>query len=208
VLAAEGKLDEALKSISEIAQASPGRLSAQVLLGEVQLARRDYQAAAEAFHRAAVLQPAPALALREFGARYAGKLPDPLAPLLALTASQPRDANAHFALAQAQQQLNDAAGAMASYQKVIEISPKNAAALNNLAWLKYEAKDAGALDLARRAHEMAPADPRIIDTLGWILVESGQVKEGLALLEPIASGGNADPSIRQHYTEARARQKS
>jgi tetratricopeptide (TPR) repeat protein len=208
VLAAAGKFDEALNTIGEIAQKSPGRLSAQVLLGEVQLARKDYPAAADAFHRAAALQPAPAIALREFGARFAGKLPDPLAPLQALTAGHPQDANAHFALAQAQQQLNDAAGAMASYQRVIEISPKNAAALNNLAWLKYEAKDAAALDFARRAHEMAPADPRIIDTLGWILVESGQVKEGLALLEPIASGSNVDPAIRQHYTAALARQKS
>jgi hypothetical protein len=76
--------------------------------------------------------------------------------------------------------------------------------LNNLAWLKYEEGDAGAVALAKRAHDAAPHDPRITDTYGWLLVEAGKVKEGLALLGPIATG-NADEQFRMHYAQALAR---
>ena len=92
----------------------------------------------------------------------------------------------------------------ASYEQVLNSSPVNVVALNNLAWLRHEQGDASALDLARRAHERAPKSLEITDTYAWILVQRGQIGEGLKLLAPIA-GASAPPEIRLHYAVALAR---
>jgi uncharacterized protein (TIGR03790 family) len=70
--------------------------------------------------------------------------------------------------------LSDAEGqydaAIDSYRKILEIQPNNAIALNNLAYaLAVRRKmPAEGLPLAKRAATLAPNDPSILDTLGWI----------------------------------------
>jgi len=46
-------------------------------------------------------------------------------------------------------------------------------ALNGLAWLYHENGKPGALVMARKASKLAPDNPAIQDTYGWILVQSG-----------------------------------
>jgi predicted Zn-dependent protease len=143
--------------------------------------------------------------MREYEAlRLGGTVSDPLAPIRKLVEQQPKDAAALFALAQAAQEMGDRPTAIKTYQQLDTLRPNNPAVLNNLAWLKYEERDAGAVALAKRAHDAAPQDPRITDTYGWLLVEGGKVKEGLALLASIATG-TADEQYRMHYAQALAR---
>jgi len=99
----------------------------------------------------------------------------------------------------------DAKAAIEWYQKTVELAPGNATALNNLARIYYEQKDSRALELAKRAHELAPASPPILDTYGWILVEQGQVREGIRYLEQAAKLAPNAEDIRQHLEAARAR---
>lgn len=60
------------------------------------------------------------------------------------------------------------------------------------------------MDLARRAHERAPKSVEITDTYAWILVQRGQISEGLRLLAPLDSA-STPPEIRLHYAVALAR---
>ena len=68
----------------------------------------------------------------------------------------------------------------------------------------HEMGDQRALATAREAYALAPQSAAIMDTLGWILVRSGQVPEGLALLEKAAAGANVSPEIKYHYAAALA----
>jgi predicted Zn-dependent protease len=62
---------------------------------------------------------------------------------------------------------------------------------------------ARSLELAERAHKLAPDSPSIADTLGWILVERGDNARALPLLKDAAErGGAAQPQIRYHYAVA------
>ncbi|MHB1084762.1 MAG: XrtA/PEP-CTERM system TPR-repeat protein PrsT [Thiobacillus sp.] len=95
---------------------------------------------------------------------------------------------------------------IAQYEYLIKQQADNVLYLNNLAALYQREKDYGhALDSAERAYRLAPKNPAIQDTLGWILVEKGNPKRGLALLRQAATGAPASASIRYHLATALAR---
>jgi Flp pilus assembly protein TadD len=50
--------------------------------------------------------------------------------------------------------------------------------------------------------QLAPNSPAIIDTLGWMLTEQGNVARGLPLLQKAASLAPAAPEIRYHLAFA------
>lgn len=68
-----------------------------------------------------------------------------------------------------------------------ELAPDNALVLNNLAWSAAQAKDPKALEYAERALALAPDNPVVLDTVGVIQVDQGQVAKGLANLERAVS---------------------
>ncbi len=74
--------------------------------------------------------------------------------------------------------------------------------LNNLALIYQAEGDGRALELARQAHAAAPDNPNIEDTLGWILVDQGEVFEGRELLRSSARARPDDPSVQYHLAVA------
>lgn len=105
------------------------------------------------------------------------------------------------------QQKNDAGMAIKWYEKTIELAPKLPAALNNLAWIYYEQKNPKALDLAKRAYDLANSNPPIMDTYGWILVENNRVQEGIDILERAANLAPTNKDITDHLKLAKAKRK-
>ena len=82
--------------------------------------------------------------------------------------------------------------------------------LNNLAYAYGQAgKYDAAIPLARETVAMRPEDPAALDTLGWLLVQSGREKvEGLKLLERAARLAPNDGAIQQHLKAAREQRPS
>src|SRR4030095_6605446 len=69
--------------------------------------------------------------------------------------------------------------AQEAYERALALSPRFAPAANNLAYLYSEHggdKDK-ALQLAQMAKEVAPEEPVIPDTLGWILYKHGDSRQ-------------------------------
>jgi len=196
---------QAAQYAEQLKRQAPEQPNSHVVAGDVGFAKKDFAAAAAAYQRAGTLTKDVAVATREFQARRAGKLPQPLASLEKLVAGQPNDLPSLLALAQGQQSLEQRAAAMGTYQRVLDQTPREPVALNNLAWLHYETgNQAKALELGRRAYDAAPDRPEIADTYAWILVEHGDVQQGLGLLARIGDA-KAAPEIRLHYAQALAR---
>ena len=63
--------------------------------------------------------------------------------------------------------------AVEQYERILTIDPDHVQALNNLAYVYHAAADERSLALAERAFELAPEDPTVADTYGWILTERG-----------------------------------
>lgn len=89
-------------------------------------------------------------------------------------------------------------------KKVIELDPKHTQAINYLAYTYAE--DAANLSeaeaLARKAHQLAPEDPFIMDTLGWVLYKQGRVKEAIPWLESAQSQQPTESIIADHLGDA------
>ena len=108
----------------------------------------------------------------------------------------------------AQQQLSDIYlatdrfdEATVQLEKLLSKTPHNAIALNNLAWLYQQKGDARALATARRAYVLAP-NAQTADTLGWILVTSGNAANGVALLRQASAEASGDPRVVYHFAVA------
>ena len=85
------------------------------------------------------------------------------------------------------------------YKKVIELDSSSATACNNLAWLyasKMPNKMEEALELAKRANEIQPNNPNLIDTLGWIYYLSGEYDKAIAELRSAVQRDTWNPAMR------------
>ena len=74
--------------------------------------------------------------------------------------------------------------------------------LNNLALVQLSSGDAKALETAEQALRLAPSDPLVIDTLGWIKLKMGHVDAALTHLRDARLRSPNNPEIRYHLAEA------
>lgn len=95
--------------------------------------------------------------------------------------------------------MKDFKGAISENEALLKKFPKNAALLNDLAWLYGEIKDKRAVSYANRAFKLQPKSAAIADTLGWLLLQSGQIKESLPYLKKARDGAPGHPEIGYHY---------
>ncbi len=97
--------------------------------------------------------------------------------------------------------------AMDQYQRVLRAEPANLVALNNLAHLMASERNdvVRALELARTARELAPESPEVADTLGWLLVQSGDPSAAIPLLRTAVAALDDDPRVHFHLGLAAAR---
>jgi putative PEP-CTERM system TPR-repeat lipoprotein len=194
--------DAAIARMAALRKRLPDDAAVAAAQAEILLAAGQPAAAVEAFEAALKRQASAALAIKATSARGAAKMPDPSAPLRNYVERNPHDAAARGALAQVYQQYGEGRRAIAQYERLRTDGISSAVMLNNLAWLYSEAGDARALDTARQAAALAPKNPAIADTLGWILLQQGQYAEALPILRGAAAGAPRDPEIRFHFALA------
>jgi Flp pilus assembly protein TadD len=77
--------------------------------------------------------------------------------------------------------------AVVQYEKVLEVDPNHAIALNNLAYLLAEttADLDRALSLVQKARSQRPDDPNIADTLAWIYIKRNLNDSAIQILDPV-----------------------
>lgn len=87
-------------------------------------------------------------------------------------------------------------------KRVIEMKPDYAHAYNALGYTLAEKTDrlAEAKALIEKAYKLAPDDPFIIDSLGWVEYRLGHVQQALKQLQ-IAYSSRPDPEIAAHLGE-------
>jgi cellulose synthase operon protein C len=157
------------------------------------------------YERAAAGGGDGALAVARYRAGLLAGVAAPERPLEEWLQRNPNDATALTLLAEQRQQNGNAAGAIAYYERAIAIAPGNVTALNNLAVLYQARKDPRALATAELALAAAPDNPAVKDTVGWLLLEKGELDRSLPLLSEAAKALPDLAEVQYHYGVALAR---
>ncbi|WP_375750138.1 XrtA/PEP-CTERM system TPR-repeat protein PrsT [Vibrio sp. HN007] len=93
--------------------------------------------------------------------------------------------------------------AIAKYQAILEKEPNNLIALNNIAAL-YQQKDqfSNAQVYADKAYEIAPANPAISDTYAYNLLNTGDIKKAMEILEKAHDKVPSHAEIALHFAQS------
>lgn len=198
---ARNDADGALKLADGLRQANP--IAAAQLRSSVLLRTNRVDEAIRAMEQALQATSDRQLALGLYGLRRDnGRMDQAVSGLEDWVKRNPDDVAARTVLADTYLTRQDLKQAEAHYDILVQARPGDPALLNNAAWIAHELGSPQALQYARRAHAAAPSAPEIADTLGWILVQSGETAEGVELLRSAAAGAPSNQDVQYHLAYA------
>jgi tetratricopeptide (TPR) repeat protein len=187
-----------MRLTKQLQAAHPGEQAPIAFEGEVYIAKGEYAEAIGAYDRALALGPNRNISLRAHRLIQRTGSGDQFRPLIQHLDQRPLDLVARQILAQAYERDGQLDKAIKEYETVVAAEPDNVAVLNNLAWNYSQKGDSRARSTAQRAYELSPEDASIMDTLGWILIEEGDLAEGVELLQEAVALNGGRPELRYH----------
>lgn len=197
------RYDEALAIVDELREKRPDSPVPDVLAASIKMNIGDFGEAAVLLERALEMKKHPAIARRLHSAHArAGNMDAAIAVLENWVAENPRDQAMKISLAAAYLEGGRYDESIASHEEILAQDGDNPVILNNLAWLYHKLDDPRGLEFARQAYKIAPNSPEVVDTLGWILVQTGENDRGLTLLEKASAQAPQASDIRYHFAVA------
>jgi len=170
--------------------------------GDVHMLGKRFDAAAKAYERAYALTRSGSTAIKLHAAMVQdGRVEEGEARLRGWLKQEPGDVSTRLYLAEAYLKSANYRKAIEEYEYLLVKQGENIVILNNLAWCYQQIKDKRAVETAERALKLKPDNPAVIDTLGWILVESGDVGRGVQLLKQATGMAPKSPEIRFHLAQ-------
>ena len=201
-----GKIGDAEKQVQALLSQSGGSAEALRLKGEIRMSQKRYSEAITAYREAYARESTESSVFGLFDSLMAtGQVADAASLMAEWRTRHPQNRLAAHALGEAWLALKDAAHARTVYADLVRTDPGDARAHNNLANVLLQLGDPSALTHAERARELAPNQPEVNDTLGWVLVQQGQVEKGLRYLREAALRAPEDKDIQGHLNETLAR---
>lgn len=196
----------AMQHARELQAAYPKLAVGYAREGDIQVFAKRYADAAKAYERAIANGGGLAELIKYHRAlSAAGQTQMAEQKLLAWLKSKPRDIGVRSYLGEVYIQAARYPEAIQQYQMLLQVQPNHIVGLNNLAAIYQQVKDGRALATAQKAYALAPGHPGIQDTLGWILIEQGQLAQGITLLNKAVRLTPDVPSIHYHLGAALAR---
>jgi superkiller protein 3 len=202
-LKAQGKLDEAIAAYDKAIEIDPRHAMAHSNLGWALKDQGKLDEAIVSFRKAIEIDPRIAVAHNNLAwvLTDQGKLDEAIASFRKTIELDPKSAVNRYNLAVLLSRQGRPDEAIAAYHKAIEIDPKYARAYHGLAWLLATCPDAKlrdqklAVELAKKAVELAPKAGSFWTTLGVANYRAGNWKGAVAALDKsmgLRQGGNGN----------------
>ena len=180
------KPGDALAISRAVQKQRPKEQVGYMLEGEIHAAGKAWDKAADAFRAGLKQVASPELAVRLHDVLLsAAKKPEADRWAAEWSRTQPKDAVFPFYLGNRALTLNELPESLRQFERVVAIQPDNAAALNNLAWLKGQLGRDGALADAERANALAPNQPAFMDTWAMLLSAANQHERALEMQKKV-----------------------
>ena len=194
----------ALDTAERLHATIPDSPAADQVLGRVHMSLGQPKEAIEAYKRAwKKAQSGPlAVALYQAHVAASGGKSAPYGALATWLQANPDDASTRLFFAGELLGAGYHDESIQHYEILLAEQPENPLLLNNLAWLYHQKDDGRAIDYAERALAFAPDEAAIMDTLGWILFNRGELLRAQTILETAAGRAPDDPDIGYHFAAA------
>lgn len=204
VVLEQGETDEAHRIADELSEANPQSALGPMLKGDVYMWEKAFKKAERSYTKALVKETNWRSIERLFDAKKAqGKTDTDVLELW--YGSNPDHEPVRRKLAAAYLDTGNVEKAATILEDLLSDVPGDAAILNNLALAYVQSGDSRALRAAERAHAAAPNHPAVLDTLGWIQVQNGNLKEGVRNLREAHLRLASHPEIKLHLAIALAK---
>lgn len=195
--------DAAMKKVEELQAKFPGSPAADTVKGDVLMRNKRYPEAIAAYEEAFRKSGTSQEAQRLFQARWtSGDTTAAVDGLSEWIESNPNDRGPRRVLALAYLKVGNIDLAISHHEALAKMSSRDVVIINNLASLYHRRGDKRAFEYAKRAYELAPEQPQTIDTYAWMLVQKGDVKQGLKLLRNAQARSNNQPDVGYHIAVA------
>jgi tetratricopeptide (TPR) repeat protein len=202
-LAADKRMDDAIKEIQKAIDRDPQR-------GELKLALAKYYFRAERYddalgiYRALLTQDprSPGLLFQMAETeRRKGDLNAAAETFRRCSQSAPSDTLCLTQLALILDATGKKEQAGPIYEQILKIRPDSPVALNNLAMIKAdEGVDLDqALTMSQRARQQMPNEPEVNDTLGWIYVKKNLSEDAIRVFKDLTTQVPGNPTFHYHY---------
>ncbi len=206
LLVNEQRFDDAMQFAMDIQARQPKAPIGFLLAGEVAEATNEWNDAIQHYETALNLQSVGQIAVKRFLARSrAGHADAALAELEKWADQHPTDVVARAKVGDVTLSKGNLKGAAMHYEKIVETGRVPLDVLNNLAYAYQQLQDERALEYAEAAYQAAPQSGGVADTLGWILLERGEIERALPLLQRAVALMPGEPEIGFHLASALAR---
>ena len=171
---------DALALARELQTRKPTDAGGFTLEGEIEANRKGFDASIAAF-RAALQRNAGTDVAVSLHSVYlaAGKGADAERMATDWQKDHPKDAAFTYHLGDVAMAGGDLAAAQIQYQRVLEIQPDNALAMNNVAWLLLQQGKPGALPFAQKAAALMPERAAVQDTLSMALEAGNELPKAI-----------------------------
>jgi putative PEP-CTERM system TPR-repeat lipoprotein len=189
--------DEARTIAREVQKSRPNEASGYQLEGDVERQQKNWPAAVAAYRKAFAISPSTDLVIRLHQALFAGGQRAEADRLAAdWQKNHPKDFGFNYYLGDMAMSRADFAAGEKHYRAVLDAQPRNALALNNVAWLMAKQGRSGAVPLAEQANQILPNRPQIMDTLATALAAEGEVKRAIDVQKRAVQLSRNDPNLR------------
>ena len=166
--AADGRFRDAVAALKKAEKMNPDNIRTKVMMGRVYMSGGNFRKAMELFKN--------------------------------IQKTNPEYTPAYFFQGVIFERTGKEKSAIEMHKKALEISPDYVPSLNNLAYLYAEGYGPveKAVDMARRAREIAPRSGNVADTLGWALFKTGRYDDAVKNFREAADYLPAEPAVRYH----------
>ncbi|TNE42062.1 MAG: tetratricopeptide repeat protein [Sphingomonadales bacterium] len=166
----QDRMEEAVAHARTLVDLDGGSVRSLRLFGDVQAAKGDFAAAADAYGRARQAQ------------------------------GEKEDAALLLQLGGALEQAGNWPAAKPILERVVELAPDSAVALNHLGYALADRREdlPRAIALLEKANRIRPGEAAFVDSLGWAFYRSGAYDKALPLIERAAMDEPANSELNEH----------
>jgi len=183
---------EAFDRASQYLSKTKNQAAVYQLMGQAKIAAKEYQQGIEYLEKVINIDPNATVAYYQIGNAYAAqkKFDTAISQYEKVIAKSPKAIPPMMMAAILYDRKSQSDKANEYYRKILDVNKDFVPAANNLAWnyAHFGGNLDVALGLAQRARELAPQDPGVADTLGWLSYKKGAYPTAIGLLKESNEG--------------------